>query len=263
MKLIDSTYNSLFSNKIIKKILVFKPIKNIIRFSAGNYNYFIVKKFKINNLKFDFTYEFSKDILFNGDFFLGLYEKEERFFCEKYLTHKDNVLEIGGGFGVISSVIKNQIKEGKLVVIEANYKNIPYIKKNLKNNNFNDVKVENFFISNSEGKTKFYINESFLRSSSKLKTKDEVLVRNVRLKDIFMKYENCFNVLVVDIEGGEIELFEENLELITKFISKIIIEVHPKILGVEKSNQLIKNIKKKYKLKEFKNDVFYFEKIEK
>lgn len=263
MKLIDLTYNFLFSNRLFKKILIFKPVKNAIRFNAGFLNYYFIKDFKINNLRFEFSPKLSKDILFNGDFFLGLYEKEERFFCEKYLTHKDNVLEIGGGFGVISSVIKNQIKEGRLVVIEANYKNIHYIKKNLKNNNFNDVKVENVFISNSSGKTKFYLNESFLRSSSKLKTKNEVLVNNVKLKDIFREYKNCFNTLVIDIEGGEIELFEENLELITKFVSKIIIEVHPKILGNLKTNEFIKNIKKNYKLKEFKNDVFYFEKIEK
>ncbi len=257
MKIKDFLYKMFFSNKISKNILTYKPIKNLIRYLAGFLNYYLIREFKINNLKFKFNLKDSKNILFNGDFYLGLYEKEERYFCEKYLKINDNVLEIGGGYGIISNIIKNKIKNGKLLIIEANSQNIPFIEKNLKINKFK-VEVKNIFISNLKGRTKFYINESFLQSSSKVKNSKFNLVENKSLDSIFKEYKYVFNVLVIDIEGAEIELFNENLELIKKYISKIIIELHPGIIENKEIDQLIKNIQKYYKLVEYINEVYYF-----
>ena len=155
-------------------------------------------------------------------FFDKKYEFEEEYFVKKYISQNDTILELGGCFGYISclsnSIIKNKSKH---FVLEPNYCLLPYLEKNKKTNDC-DFQIINKVISKKK-KMKLFMNNSILGSSLVNKTKNSIEVDGITLEELQTQNAIIFDTLIIDIEGAELEFFQENC--LSNF-NKIIIEFH-------------------------------------
>mgnify|MGYP006435514619 FL=1 len=107
---------------------------------------------------------------------------------------------------------------------------------------------------------RFYIEKNFY-SSSTIKRSDDVekiAVKTENINEQIKKYRP--NFLIVDIEGGEVDLIKK-INFKASHISKLLIELHPHVIGDNDTNHIIKNIMDSGFLLDAKKSgelVFYF-----
>lgn len=164
----------------------------------------------------------------------GIYEKEEITICKKYIKNNDNVLELGSYLWYIAcnlSKICNSVTS-----IEAN----PELKDSLeltKNvNNLNNVEFINGCLDITNTEVDFQTYGNIVAGSA---DREDLQINNVRgwgdtlkmykvntilLEDI--KHHDKINVLVIDIEGGELTFLEKFKNFIETNINKMCIELH-------------------------------------
>jgi len=164
----------------------------------------------------------------------GSYEKREADQLKQIIQKRERILEIGGGIGFISSIAaKNELVE-KICVVEANPGLIGYMQVVHELNNVAnvaDMEIVNGVLTNNvkRGKyTEFYVRENFWASSlspgHKYARKEQV-----RTYSFNAMIERVRPTLIIcDIEGGEIELFE-NANL--SHVEKVLIELHQWSVG--------------------------------
>lgn len=191
---------------------------------AGIYFTLFKKVFKKDGLKIHVPRELT-DNKFRGRFVLGNYEREEATYLSRYLQPEDTVLELGACLGYVSCIANAQLDDtSRQVVLEANPKLIPYIRKN-RMENYAGFHIENRIISKLRNNT-FYIHNLIVGGSQKRKTGHEIVVKGVAIEGLEEKYGLRFNTLIMDIEGGELQLLRTQQSAISRF-EKIFIEVHP------------------------------------
>lgn len=192
--------------------------------AAGWYFTHFKKVFRKNGLVIHVPFELT-DYKFRGRFVLGTYEKEEATYLEKYLAPDACVLELGSCLGYVSCLTNQLLHDkSKHVVLEANPQLIPWIQKN-KDANACSFAIENSIVSNNPKNT-FYLHHLIVGGSSKRKTAHRIEVKGVGVADLELKYGLSFDTLVMDIEGGELELFRTQKNSIQAF-RMIFMEVHP------------------------------------
>ncbi len=176
---------------------------------------------------------FHKDLL--DRFKENRYEIEEYNIVNNFFNKNDNVLEIGSCLGYVTNLLSKKVN--LVITIEAN----PELKESLNlcisNNNLNNVKFYNTYISNNSNKNiDFQTYDNIVAGSGDREDKE---INNVRgwgntqkiytitpTKLIDIENINLINSLVLDIEGGELKFIEENKEFISKNVNKICIELH-------------------------------------
>ena len=199
-------------------------IKTVRFYFAGIYFTYFTKVYRKNDIVLNIPIELT-DFKFRGRFPLDEYEKEEREYLPKYLSANAKVLELGSCLGYISCITNKILKEkDKHVVLEANSNLIEWIEKN-RDANGCGFAVENSIISHHE-KNEFYIHKLIVGGSTKRETPNRVEVKGVSFSSLKKKYGVNFDTLIMDIEGGELELFREHKDSISDF-NKIFFEVHP------------------------------------
>lgn len=151
-----------------------------------------------------------------------MWEKEEIVLSKKYIKKSDNILEIGGCIGGLSVFMNSLLrKKSKHLVIEPNVKLEKTLELNRELNNAS-YEIKCCLIDDPETNTgEFYINDFILGSSKEMKTKELIHVPVYPLSD----FSDDYNVLVIDIEGGEYDFFDSYYDEILKF-DKILIEFH-------------------------------------
>ncbi|MEO1069895.1 MAG: FkbM family methyltransferase, partial [Cyanobacteria bacterium J06638_6] len=172
----------------------------------------------------------------------GVYEFGEITLLKKYLEKQDIVMEIGGGIGFLSGYCAKKIGSDRVFTYEAN----PVLKdaiQTLHAKNGVQPSVAIAMVANTEdtGKTeKFYVTSDFWSSSPVLPTTEPVdRVIEVPVKSFQQELaKNQPTLLVVDIEGGEYDLFAQAA---LDTVHKLIIEVHA-VLGAEKLAGLRANL---------------------
>ena len=161
------------------------------------------------------------------------HEVSEQKLINKYLIPDANVIELGGSLGLISKLISNILHpESIFVTIEANPNIISYCKKNIYlKSRCHTTFVENFAIAYGAEKIKFHISKDVSRS----RVVNNELVENIEvpactLATIANKYlgDKSFT-LVMDIEGGEVDVFKYDKEIL-KNCNLAIVEVHSQII---------------------------------
>ncbi len=147
----------------------------------------------------------------------------------------DTVLEIGIGLGVVGAVIAVNRAPQRIHAFEANPELIDTINALYSLNGLNDViSVRNEVLLTGDALPKtvpFFLNQSFLGSS--LLGDDKGNRRRVEVPTRSFDQtvsETGANVLIMDIEGGELELLR-GADL-TPFRA-IVLEFHPETYGVE------------------------------
>lgn len=166
----------------------------------------------------------------------GTYEDREMKFARQVIADGDRVLELGAGLGFVSTVVCTSKKPAYFAAVEADARLIPHIRRTHERNAVTGVDVINAaFVSDDDtlqkGYVEFGVTSVFWGSGINKAGNENVTTVRVDVQDAsrFIR-EKKINVLVADIEGGELDLFR-NLDFGP--IRKIIIEIHPRVFGPE------------------------------
>jgi len=197
-------------------------------------------------------------------FLFKTYESPEIALMKKYLDPGDSIIELGACIGVVSCISNKMLDHPENhVVVEANPDLIAEIEKNKANNRCH-FSLENALISNQAFETFYTYNIAISGSlqkkvhNPKLVLSREVQVKGVGFESLQAKYGLKFSVLLMDIEGAEYTLIEENLEFL-KGLRLLIIEFHPNImehLDTEKYHRYLEEIGFKFAEKIEKTSVY-------
>ena len=157
----------------------------------------------------------------------GQYELPERTLVSEALEDKDIVLELGTGIGVVTVLCARRLGAGRVHSFEANPNLIPVAEETFRLNGVAPA-LENTILGVREEEKTFYVEKNFWSSSTvKRSAKSRAVKVAVRRLDEAIERLRP-TMLIVDIEGGEAELFD-TVQLGS--VSKVLIEFHPHVIG--------------------------------
>jgi len=162
------------------------------------------------------------------------YEGQEIAGALHVVNGDDVVLEIGAGIGLVGAVIATNAKPRRVHAFEANPDLIPEIENLYQINDLGDrISVENTVLISAEQRPEtvpFYLHKSYLGSSLTdpgARTRKQVEVKTADFNATCAALKPT--VLVMDIEGGELDLLRH--ADLTPFRA-IVVEFHPKTYGI-------------------------------
>ncbi|MBV7396358.1 FkbM family methyltransferase [Mameliella sediminis] len=165
----------------------------------------------------------------------GRYEGDEIAGALSVVRPGDRVLELGAGLGVVGAVIARNADPAAMLSFEANPDLIPHIRILHRLNGLEDrIELRNQVLMSGPDRPetrRFYLRNSFLGSSlvdAENRNTREVEVPTAALDDVLREFRP--DVLIMDIEGGELE-FLEQAEL--RGIRAVVIEFHPGVYGTQ------------------------------
>lgn len=226
-----------FSNFI--KALFSKRVLNLPR---GCLFKLFRKHYITEGLKFHFPKKLCS-IRFCARFYYDNYEKNERTTIHAFVKNDDRVIELGGCIGVVSCITNKILKapQSKHLVVEANPYLIPCLYKNRMLNDC-DFIIENCTVG-TEQQTQFYVHALIVGGSSNRETSQTLSIVERSLEELEKKH-GPFNVLIMDIEGGELQVIT-NFSKTLEYYRLLVIEFHPFIIGeqaVKNCQDILKNI---------------------
>jgi FkbM family methyltransferase len=164
----------------------------------------------------------------------GGYERDELRLIGMVLSPSDVVLEIGAGLGVVSTYCAKRVGSSRVFAFEANPDLEPCIRETYALNEVEPT-LEMCAIRSSAGRVALYRNKH-LFSSSLIQRSPRSIPIEVPGKALSYVVEKIRPTLViVDVEGAELELFDRAQ---LPGVAKIILELHERILGAEKAQQV-------------------------
>ena len=197
--------------------------------------------------------------------FTQKYEEQELNLIAKYvhlhmLLHPDmDVVEFGGGLGFISCVIGKKINPlNKHIVVEPN----PSISRLLNSNRIlNDCRFEilNKAYSSSLETVDLDISGPFESGHITTASKTTVAVPTINIEGMVRKYGLNQFCLIVDVEGKEFDLIQDEFKIISTHCPMVLIEFHDKFGSM--SSVLSKFESEGYRTFQEEN-VCVFEKVE-
>ena len=148
-------------------------------------------------------------------------EKTEQDLANKFISYNDTVLEIGGRYGTVSTIINKKLKIKKnQVVIEPDPTVLQALEINKKNHGC-EFQIETGVVSN---KKQSLVQDGYgTRLLDNVDTANEGDVKSMTYRELKNKYNLKFNTLVVDCEGCFLNVLESIGDDITE-IEKIILE---------------------------------------
>lgn len=144
--------------------------------------------------------------------------------------HPEVVVDLGGNIGLTSLWLDSCFQPRKLVAVEPFPDNARIARKNLAESGADVVLVE-AAAGSTDGFANFSAAVDSNRGSVSFGTYGETRV--VSMATLFKESDigSRIDLLKVDIEGGEAELFSKNLEWLDR-VQNIIVEFHPDIIDV-------------------------------
>ena len=173
-------------------------------------------------------------------FLKGDYEAEERELIRSFVRPEDTVLEFGACLGIVSCVTNKLLADKtRHIVVEGNPFCLPAIHRN-RNHNQCGFLVENCAVSNSPDAT-FYLHPVYVvGGTTQRKTNLPVRVPARTLAELDSRH-GPFTVLIMDIEGSELEIFSASREQLARY-RLVIVEMHPWAIGeagVERCREML------------------------
>ncbi len=214
--------------------------RNIIYFSR-----FMVKSYMVNGIKlcinFPKNHEIPKQVI--SSIIDQEYEFPEMQILKETLKPSDKVLELGTGLGFNTIFASKVVGDANVVTYEANPNLIPVIEANKRLNDC-DFPVVNKILSHDKTKKMVNFNRTkiFWTSSVEININHNIInsisVETENINDVITA--NNINYLLVDIEGGEYDIFNEELDF--EKLDKICLELHPSNIGAKKCSDIVKLI---------------------
>ena len=180
---------------------------------------------------------------FRACFLTKEYEVDERRLIPKYLRPTDTVLEFGACLGVISCITNKMLREPQRhVVVEANPFCLPAIHRNRQLNRCGFL-IESCAVSIQKEVT-FSLHPQYITGGS-LQNRAGIPVRmpGRSTLELCERY-GPFSVLIMDIEGGELEVLETSGDALKNF-RLVIVELHEWTLGekgVEQCREIFRQL---------------------
>ncbi len=152
---------------------------------------------------------------------------------KQFLPKNATVLELGACLGVVSCITNRLLEHPeRQVVVEANPNVIPIIEEN-KARNQCKFNIEHCIVSSQPVNT-FFIGKNILTSSNLRKSAEQITVTGKTVAQLEQQYGLTFDVLIMDIEGGELGFLREKRGKLEQF-NVVFMEIHPhpEILSAE------------------------------
>lgn len=163
---------------------------------------------------------------------------------ELKLTPDSIILDIGAHLGTFTVLAAKMCPNGKIYAFEPNPENFTILTKNIKLNNLKNVEPIKKAVGDKTGKRIFFINPAdsdrhTIVKNCTVNEKEFIRIESISLSDfINEKKLDRIDLLKVDCEGCEYELFnKENIETL-KYIKQIIMEVHSWNIKCNKQNMI-------------------------
>ena len=242
-------------NTLTKIILT--PIYYIIHhnYLFGFIHKFFVKNFYYKNMKFELKIN---DIPLQNysSFLFKTYEYNDRKLIERNITSKNKSIILGGGLGFIPTLTyKNS--GNKILVFEINKKILKNLKNNLSKNNTVFKIYNNNLVFKKTINKYFFLTNDFLSTSSQIKTKKKLLIKNIEKNKV--NNFDSFNTLILDIEGDE-EYYILNIKKFSR-IKYLFFELHFNIINKTKIKKIMAYLKSNgFELKDKCFNSYYFAK---
>ena len=165
----------------------------------------------------------------------GNYEAPERKLVRMAVRPGDRVVDIGSGVGVVSLLCARLAGAGNVVSYEANAGLEAIIRENFALNNLTP-RLRLRAVTKHGGQVSFFRNANVVSSS--------MIDRGLEAQQVFVESdpinrilaEDRANVLVMDVEGGEVDLLHA-ADL--SGVRDIVLELHPHIVGESATQNLI------------------------
>ncbi len=157
----------------------------------------------------------------------GKYESMELRALSGVLQSDDVVMELGTGIGLLSAYCAKQLGGHRVFTFEANPKLENRIRETYRLNQVNP-QLEMCMLAEHDGERDFFIHQAFWYSSANNPT-GAVEVARVKTRSLNDRIQQIRpTILVMDIEGGELELM--------RFINLspfrcVVMEIHERVLG--------------------------------
>lgn len=166
-----------------------------------------------------------------------VYEGDELKLVRSVLKKGDRVLDIGTGIGVIAAACARICGAENVTCYEANPKTVDLIQRNFRLNGM-EVSLRRKAMATYSGSVHFYLSDNILSSSMidrQLGEPTEIPCDDIN--DALAEVKP--NIVVMDVEGAEIELLPY-ANLVN--VSKLLVELHPHVVGGEKIDALCSNM---------------------
>jgi len=161
------------------------------------------------------------------------YEHQEFLLVREALKPGDRVLEVGAGIGFIGIACARICGADNILSYEPNPAMKPVIEKNYALNGLTP-NLRSKVLATAPGEVEFFFDEGVLSSSLiDRRHGGATRVQADAIAEVIESYDPT--VLVMDVEGAEIDLLR-SCDL--KNITKIIIEMHPHVVGPDKIQSL-------------------------
>lgn len=202
--------------KFLQRFGIWNGFALCIQFYTGR-----VGNIKIPNIKHSFSLRpLSSDIPTFYQIFL--YDEYNIEFTEKPKI----IIDGGANIGLFAIKMKNEFPETKIICIEPDLDNFQMLQKNLLK--YKDVFFENSGLWNKDTKLKVY--DKYNCGKWGMVVEEDIdtgTVSAISLNSLLEKYSiNYVDVLKLDIETSEKQLFSENYEEWLPKVKTIIIELH-------------------------------------
>lgn len=197
-----------------------------------------------------------------------LWEPEVKSFIQNEIKKEWKIFEFGSCMGYFSLYLSRKVeKEGKVVGIEPFSRYFKYLKKTKKANPNLNLDFLNLGISSSEKKIKFnerkspyYLLQNMNKIDYGLKNKEdgENKIKTITLSKLIKKVGFRPDMIFMDIEGGEIIVFDQLLKM--EFFPNLFFESHENFYGEKKLREYLDKLSPFYKIKKIENRHWYLEK---
>lgn len=161
--------------------------------------------------------------VFNQVFYHNYYS----FNYTTYIKNINTIIDAGANIGMASVYFKNQFPNARIIAIEPESSNYNQLLKNI--SGYKNISTEHkglwnkSCLLNVEDK---YENGNWGFVVEEVNDASKSNVEGISVNDILIKYNlDRIDILKMDIEGAELEIFQENYEWLSK-VKMLIIETH-------------------------------------
>lgn len=157
-----------------------------------------------------------------GNYYYGIYEFEAQSFLLHYACEADFFVDIGANAGVYTVMLGKIVR--KVVAFEPSKDTIKYLKKNIRINDFHNVKIVEKGVSNKGGKVYFTKGLGCMNhivESSNVKEKDVEIIETISLDEYLVN--DCPNIIKIDVEGAEKEILEGAKSILSNIHLNVVI----------------------------------------
>lgn len=159
-------------------------------------------------------------------FVTGLYEAEEVELIDEYVTGQYDLIDLGASTGFSTVYALNRLDEkSRTVAVEANPEMIDVVRTVRELNDAN-LSIEHAAYQPSRSEVTFHVHGKTVSGSTKEQGEREITVPAVSLTDLLSKYGIRDFVCLADIEGGEIDLFRHDMDILEDRCALVVVELH-------------------------------------